>query len=123
MTRTSRPAQVKVSPPATCVSMPGMLRGLSGGPDDGAAEMLFQRQVALDVISMVMRVEDVSEPPAKAGELPLDFRRIGRIDRGGEAGLLVMQEQAIIVRTADELMESEMNHEGVETFFTIRVIS
>jgi hypothetical protein len=34
-----------------------------------------------------------------------------------------MQEQAIIVRAADELMESETGHEGAQTFLTIRVIS
>jgi hypothetical protein len=75
------------------------------------------------VIGVVVRVEDVGEPPAKAGKLPLDFRCIRRIDRGGGAGLAVMQEQAVIVRSADELMESETGHEGAQTFLTIRVNS
>jgi hypothetical protein len=34
-----------------------------------------------------------------------------------------MQEQAVIVRSADELMESETGHERAQTFLTIRVNS
>jgi hypothetical protein len=85
--------------------------------------MLLQRQVAFDVISVVVRVEDMGEPPAEAGKLPLDFPRIRRIDRRGEAGAFVMHEQAVIVRAADELMENETGHQGAQTFFTIRVNS
>jgi hypothetical protein len=92
-------------------------------PDDGAAKFLLQGQISINMVGVVMGGENVGELPATAGELPFDLRRIRCVDGGGKAGLVVMQEYAIIVRAADERVECEMSHEGEAAFLSIRMMS
>ena len=78
------------------------------GPDDLAAELLAEGQIALHVIGMVMCVEDMRELPAPRLELPFDDCRIGRVNRGRGAALVVMDKQAVIVGPAYELVHFEV---------------
>ena len=75
------------------------------------------------MIAMVVGGEDMGEPPALPIQLALDFGRVGRVDGGRGAGLVVMQQKAVIVRTADELVDCKMCHAGEGAFLSIRVIS
>ena len=49
------------------------------------------------MVGVVVGGENVRKQPTTAGELPLDLRRIRRVNCGGKAGLVVVQEYALIV--------------------------
>lgn len=82
---------------------------------DLAAEALFQRLVALHMVPVVVRRQNMCQVPAALGQLPVDFRRIRRIDGGGFPALVIVQQNAIIVGAADELMNIETGHGDEET--------
>ena len=68
-----------------------------GGADDAAAAGLLQRQVAADVIAVMVGVEDMGQPPAAAAQR---FQhRLGdcRIDRRGFAAVGVVQQVDVVV--------------------------
>ena len=88
----------------------GNMVSFSLGAIDNAAELLLQRQIALDMIAMVMGVEDMGELPATSFELALDRGGIGGVDRGGGATFVIMNQETVIVGPADELMHFEMGH-------------
>ena len=57
------------------------------------------------------------------GKSRVRLGRVWRIEAGGGAGLVIVDQKAIIIRTADELVEREMSHGGSKTFLSIRMNS
>ena len=84
---------------------------LGARADDGALGLGLERQVAVGVVAVVVGGEDVREPPALLGERGGDRLRIGRIDRGHDAGVGVADQHAEIVGEARELVNFELGHE------------
>ena len=72
-------------------------------------------QVTFDMVPVVVRCQNMCQVPAALGQLPVDFRRIRRIDGGGFPALVIVQQNAIIVGAADELMNIETGHGDEET--------
>lgn len=64
------------------------------------------------MVGMVMRVEDVTQAPAMPIELGKNRRGIGRIDRGSEAGLRVVQQESVVVAEARKLRDFQLVHGG-----------
>ena len=67
------------------------------------------------MVAMVMGGQDMCQMPAAFVQLPLDFHRVRRIDRGCFPALVIVQQNAIIVGAADELMDLETGHEDERT--------
>ena len=78
--------------------------------DDGTSERFLQREIAFDVVAMMMGGENMGELPALGLELAFDGGGIGRIDRGGGTAAAVVDQNAVIVVPADEMMHIEMRH-------------
>ena len=89
---------------------PGNLQCLGARSSDAAAISLPQREVSLNVVAMMMGGEDMRQFPALGTELALDFGCIRRVDGAGGPGLEVMQQKAVIVGSAVELVEGEVGH-------------
>ena len=60
----------------------GNARRVGARPDDRAARAPLELEIAARVIGMVVRVQDVREPPALRLELRRDLVRVGRVDGG-----------------------------------------
>src|SRR5262245_6687492 len=90
----------------------GASRNLPVGPGDGfarrtddlAAEPLLERQVSFNMVAMMMSGQYMRKVPALVFELLLDHRPIGGIDARRRTRLVIVNENAIIVLPADELM-------------------
>lgn len=76
--------------------------GLVDRADDLAAELLLQRQIALDVIGMVMRSQDMADGPATPIGGFQDRICLRRVDRCRQSGFGIMDQDAVIVGTADK---------------------
>jgi hypothetical protein len=50
----------------------------------------------------------MAELPVLRGKLALDGLGLGRIDRGGKARVLIMDEDTVIILAADEVMDFEL---------------
>ena len=84
--------------------------GVGAGPDDDAAGAFLQPQVAAGVVGVVVGVEDVREAPALALEFAVDGVWIGRVDRCGQAGQALVDQEPVVVRQAGELVDLEQRH-------------
>ncbi len=74
---------------------------------DGAARGCLDCFIAARMIGVPMRVPDLGDPPAFEIGLPQIFGGIGRIDRNGFVAVGIVQQKAVIVRQAGELMNCE----------------
>ena len=70
--------------------------------DDAAFMMRLERADPGGVVGVVMRDEDIREPPAGLFQRGLHRLRFRGIDRGGRAAFRVMQEHAEIVLETGE---------------------
>ena len=70
--------------------------------DDAALVRFLQLRDAAGVVAVMVRHQDVGQPPAGPLERRFDRRRLGRIDRGGRAACRIVDEHAEIVGEADE---------------------
>ncbi len=109
-TFTSRPAQLKVSPPDTAISMPGIFSASFLGPMILQPNSSLSLQVSGDMVFVVVGGENMGELPAKFPELRLHRLGIGRVNRGGGPGFGIMDDDAIVVGAAHELAHIEMGH-------------
>ena len=82
------------------------------GADDLAAEMLLQGQVRFDVVAMMMGGEDVGDRPAAPLCRGKDRRQFRRVDRGGDAGFLAMDENAEVIASAKKDFDFEGFHQA-----------
>lgn len=80
--------------------------------DDGTAELLLQRRIAFDMIAVVVCGENVGQLPAALLQLLLDLDGVRRVDRGRCTAAVIMNQQTVIVRPADELVHFQMSHEA-----------
>src|SRR5262249_36611316 len=86
---------------------PGDLRGLLLRADDRQVQLLLQRKVRLDMVTMMMSDEEQVRFPARASDGLLDRRLLRRVDEECPATLIVMDEDAEIVAAADELLDAD----------------
>src|SRR5690606_30369968 len=70
----------------------------------------LQHQIAAGVVVMVMRVENMRQPPALALELAEDWLDLRRVDGRGDARLLVVDEEGVIVRQTREHVHFDSAH-------------
>jgi hypothetical protein len=63
--------------------------------------------VSACVVGVPVGVPDVADPPALGFGLPEVFRAIGRVDRSGLAAVGIVQQEAVIVVEAGELVDLE----------------
>ena len=82
-------------------------RDLALRPDDPAAILLLQREIAVGMIGVVMRRQDEVELPAPADEMLADRVCVRRIDGRGYVAVRVMNKDAEIVASADELLDHQ----------------
>src|SRR3546814_8183665 len=98
-----------VAPQLYCVAMAhhavdradplDLLRG-----DDGAAGGVLYRDIAAGMVGVPMRVPYLRDPPAPALGLVKIGLGIGCVDRSGFPAFRIVDEIAVIVRQAGELM-------------------
>ena len=87
------------------------LVGLVVGAGDGAARRRLQRQIAVRVVGVVVRGQDLGQRPALLGEGGGDGGGVRRVDRRGAARGLVVDQHAVIVGQAGELEDCESHDE------------
>jgi hypothetical protein len=68
--------------------------------NDAALVMRLEFANALGVIGVMMRDENIREPPAGFGERRLDRGGLWSVDRGGGAGFRIVQQNAEIILEA-----------------------
>jgi hypothetical protein len=85
-------------------------RGVGARAHDGAARRLLQRQVAAGMVAVVVRVEDVGEPPAARPERREHRRRLGGIDHRRRLGRGIAGEPEIIVPKRRDAHDLEFRH-------------
>ncbi len=81
------------------------MRATSAGPDDGRAGLGFDFGIAAGMVGMPVRVPDVGDAPAFVGGFREDCRCIRRIDRRRGAALRFVNQQAVIICQARELVD------------------
>jgi hypothetical protein len=62
------------------------------------------------VVAVVVGSQDVGEPPTPLLQLTPDLGTIWRINAGGLTGTGIMDQDAVIVGPADELVKLELRH-------------
>ena len=75
--------------------------------DHGGTGRLCDRLVPARMVGMPVRVPDLRDPPALRLGLTQVFRAIGRVDRSGLVAVGIVQQEAIIVVEAGELVDLE----------------
>ncbi len=75
--------------------------------NDADAEFGFQLLIAFDMVEVVVGREDEVQRPATALKRRFDGICVGRIDRRRQGAFRIMNENAIIIATADELLDIE----------------
>jgi len=70
---------------------------------------------------MMMSRQNMSELPAFVLELLLDDRRLGCVDARGRSRVVVVDQHAIVILAADELMHVEVGHLTIFLLATSRV--
>ena len=88
----------------------GDARGIGARADDRAARSPLELEIAARVIRVVMRVQNVGQPPALGIELYLDRGRVRRVDGSGRARLRVVQQIAVVVGQARKHVDREVAH-------------
>jgi hypothetical protein len=84
--------------------------------DDLAPGLPSDRLVAARVVGMPVRVEDVGQLPALLVEGAQDRSDLGRVDARRHARGVVVDEEAVVVGQAGELMDLEPRHGGPQNF-------
>ncbi len=88
----------------------GNALGILAVADDDGPRRLLQRHIAADMVVVMMRVEDMSQPPT-LGLQPLQHRRSdGRVDDRGRAAIGVMRQIDVIVVENGNLLDSQFGH-------------
>ena len=72
------------------------------GSDHAAAMAALELGNAAGVIGVMMRDENIGEPPARRLDCRFDRRGLRRVDRGGAAGFCIVQQDAIVVLETEE---------------------
>jgi hypothetical protein len=84
--------------------------GFLAGGDDATPCLGFQILVTGRVVTMMMGGENMGEPPALIFQCSADLSRIGCIDRGSQLAFGIMDQDAEIVASAEELMDLKSGH-------------
>eukprot|EP00967_Tisochrysis_lutea_P142405 scaffold263022_cov30-Tisochrysis_lutea.AAC.2 len=77
------------------------------GRDHFAPSLAYKLGVAASVVGVVVRVEYVRECPSAPVERFKDWLNLGRVDGGGGAGRLIVDEIAVVIAKAAELLDNE----------------
>src|SRR5262249_32841751 len=75
-----------------------------------AARLAFQSKMAFDMVVMVVRGENMGELEARALKRFAHGRLFWRVNRCGDAGLPVVNDDSVIVLPAGELNDLESGH-------------
>ena len=88
----------------------GNARGILGGADDLHAERLLEREIAADMVGMVMRGENVGELQPPGFERALDRFGFGGVDNAADALGAVEDEVGVVVLETGNEFDFERGH-------------
>ena len=88
----------------------GNARRFAPRPDDRAAGLVLQRNITSGVVSVMMGVEYMGQFPAFGGQGLTHRRSVRRIDGGCQSSVRVVNEHAVVVAEAGELVDLKVSH-------------